>query len=259
MPKVQVYEHTTSYQAITSKSPHGLRCLKTLFLEYDNPDPNRSVLQNLLARDFTDNENESTRSIGRDEAIEHIISTRQKCSRHQIDLKRAMCIEHEGRRQEVFFEGVRHMLLSFPEDREDELPIVEDKGDWIRVPFSGRIEVRVKENRFTLKESIIEVVARRLTEDKSALVKRDLALRRADSTMSALNLGPVSPLSEDQRLSAAALQSSRSLGASQIGLPQGGASELPAMVATLTGDSKGLPPYRSTTPTVASGSSVTGV
>jgi len=52
MPKVQVHEHTSSYQAITTKSPHGFQCLKRLFLEYDHDVPNRAMLENLLARDF---------------------------------------------------------------------------------------------------------------------------------------------------------------------------------------------------------------
>jgi hypothetical protein len=52
MGKVVVHEHTGSYQAITTKSPHGLQCLKKLFLEYDHETPNRGLLENLFARDF---------------------------------------------------------------------------------------------------------------------------------------------------------------------------------------------------------------
>ena len=62
-------------------------------------------------RQQTDNENDSERSIGREEAIANIVASRQKCKRHQIDLKRAICIEHEPKRQEVLFEGVRFMLV----------------------------------------------------------------------------------------------------------------------------------------------------
>jgi hypothetical protein len=43
----------------------------------------------------------------------NIISSRQRCSRHQIDLKRAICIEHDAKKQEVLFEGVRFMLVWF--------------------------------------------------------------------------------------------------------------------------------------------------
>ena len=67
-----------------------------------------------LRRTQTDNENESERSIGREETIQNIISSRHQCTRHQMDLKRAVCIEHEPKRQEVLFEGVRFMLVGFP-------------------------------------------------------------------------------------------------------------------------------------------------
>ena len=260
MPKVQIHEHTTSYQAITVKSPHGLVCLKRLFLEYDSPEPSRTALENLFARDFTDNENESTRSIGREEAIDYILSTRQKCAKHQIDLKRAMCIEYEDhRRHDVFFEGVRFMLLSSLGDRQVESRMLEDEGQWIRIPFSGRLEVRVKENRFRLKEAVIEVVSRRTVEDKSALVKRDMMmLRRAGST---LTLGPASPRSEGLS-SDSTLQQHQTGSVSQVALPPAGVNELPAMVsASRLADNRSLPPYQSSgtrTPTVTSEGSVVG-
>ncbi|KAJ9613582.1 hypothetical protein H2200_003524 [Cladophialophora chaetospira] len=255
MGKVQIHEHTTSYQAITTKSPHGLQCLKKLFLEYDNETPSRASLDSLLARDFTDNENESERSIGREESIENIISNRKRCSRHQMDLKRAVCIEHDAKRQEVLFEGVRFMLFPFEDDRGLELPIVEDKGDWIRVPFSGRIEVRTKENRYTLKEAVIEIVSRRWTVDNSQLVKRELMSNRRSQSRTATATGPVSPISSPSET----LLRSQSTGQSQssqshIGLP-GGMSELPAALSGLVvHDTKSLPPY----PGSVAGSSVDG-
>jgi len=255
MPKVQIHEHTTSYQAITTKSPHGFICLKKLFLEYDNPEPSRAALESLFARDFTDNENESTRSIGREEAIEHIISIRQKCSRHQTDLKRAICIEHDDhKKQEVLFEGVRFMQMSSPGEPEPDTPMSDDRdrGDWTRVPFSGRLEVRVKENRFRLKDAVIEVVSRRTVEDKSALVKKDMLLRNAQITMN--SMGPVSPLSEG-RLSEPMLHRYQTASTSQVGLPPVGATELPAASATIPADNRSLPPYQSTgtrTPTEGS-------
>jgi len=202
------------------------------------------------------------RSIGREEAIQNIISSRQKCSRHQIDLKRAVCIEHDAKRHEVLFEGVRFMLFPFERDREVELPIVEDKGDWVRVPFSGRLEVRVKENRFTMKDAVAEIVGRRWTADNAQLVRREMMARRATTTS---EMGPnqaVSPMTDSPVVGSgsgsASLQRNQSTGASQIGLP-GGMSELPAALSALTmSDSKSLPPYPHSevgTPTVISGSS----
>ncbi|EXJ63378.1 uncharacterized protein A1O5_11427 [Cladophialophora psammophila CBS 110553] len=159
MSKVQLHDHTASYHAITTKSPQGLQCLKRLFLEYDNANPSRANLNRLFSRDFTDNENESERNIGRDEAIQTIISTRAKCSRHQIDLKRATCLVNSGSSHTVFFEGVRFMMFAAPQESgsDAEPSVVEDKSDWTRVPFAGRIEVRVKENKFSLKEAVAEI------------------------------------------------------------------------------------------------------
>jgi hypothetical protein len=59
----------------------------------------------------TDNENEAERSVGREETIQNIINSRRACARHQIDLKRAVEIEHDPRRHEVLFDGVRFMLV----------------------------------------------------------------------------------------------------------------------------------------------------
>lgn len=135
-------------------------------------------------------------------------------------------------------------------DKEVELPVVEDKGEWIRVPFSGRIEVRVKENKFTLKEAVIEVVGRRWTVDHSHMVKRGMMLR-ANSTSAML--GPVSPESRSPVTSLQAVPS-----VSQVALP-GGVSELPAPATAVVLDNKSLPSYHEgATPTVTSGSSVDG-
>ncbi|OCT45328.1 hypothetical protein CLCR_06035 [Cladophialophora carrionii] len=254
MPKVQIHEHTTSYHAITTKSPHGFQCLKKLFLEYDSGNPSRPALEGLLARDFTDNENESERSIGREEAIVNIASSRQRCSRHQIDLKRAICIEHDAKRHEVLFEGVRFMLFSSDRNREVEIPVVADKGEWIRVPFSGRIEVRVKENKFSMKDAVIEIVSRRWTIDNSQLVKREIVARKPVEPGS--DTGPVSPMSN----ASGSLQMTQSTSTPQIGLP-GGVSELPAALSGLImTDSKSLPPYphSATGTSTVSGSSIDG-
>ncbi|KIW90924.1 uncharacterized protein Z519_08707 [Cladophialophora bantiana CBS 173.52] len=248
MSKVQLHDHTGSYQAITTKSPQGLQCLKRLFLEYDNANPSRANLNSLFSRDFTDNENESERNIGRDEAIQTIISTRAKCSRHQIDLKRATCLVNSGSSHTVFFEGVRFMMFAATQEggSDAELPVVEDKSDWTRVPFAGRIEVRVKENKFSLKEAVAEIVSRRVTSDNSMLIKRDLMSRTNSMPLVSPGESPLARL--------------HSTSTSQIGLPTN-VSELPAAISAPSGDTKSLPPYRSSatgTPTVTSGSSVDG-
>ncbi|KIW64532.1 hypothetical protein, variant [Phialophora macrospora] len=202
----------------------------------------------------TDNENESERSIGREEAIVNIISSRQRCSRHQIDLKRAICIEHDAKRQEVLFEGVRFMLFTAHGDKEVELPVVEDKGQWIRLPFSGRIEVRVKENKFSLKDAVIEIVGRRWTIDNSQLVKREMLARKTVEVGS--DTGPTSPMSNASE----SLERSQSVNMPQIGLP-GGMSELPAALSGLAmTDSRSLPPYphSATGTSTVSGSSIDG-
>ncbi len=151
-------------------------------------------------------------------------------------------------------------IIQFPfdVDRDVELPIVEDKGDWIRVPFSGRIEVRTKENRFKLKESVIEVISRRWTVDNSQLVRRDMLAKRTTDIGSDFNLGqsPASPVSH-----ASGSLSRNQTGNSTIGMP-GGMSELPAALSGLvvSSDTKSLPPYPGSvgTPTERTGSSVAG-
>ncbi|OQU97447.1 hypothetical protein CLAIMM_03378 [Cladophialophora immunda] len=247
MSKVQLHDHSASYHAITTKSPQGLQCLKRLFLEYDNANPSRANLNSLFSRDFTDNENESERNIGRDEAIETIISTRAKCSRHQIDLKRATCLVNSGSSHTVFFEGVRFMMFAATPDGSDaELPVVEDRSNWTRVPFSGRMDVRVKENKFSLKEAVAEIVSRRVTSDNSVLVKRDLMARTNSMPFGSPAESPLARL--------------QSTSTSQVGLPAN-VSELPAVISTPLGDTKSLPAYPSSatgTPTVTSGSSVDG-
>ncbi|OAG42824.1 hypothetical protein AYO21_02775 [Fonsecaea monophora] len=246
MSKVQLHDHSASYHAITTKSPQGLQCLKRLFLEYDNTNPSRANLNSLFSRDFTDNENESERNIGRDEAIETIISHRARCSRHQIDLKRATCLVNSGSSHTVFFEGVRFVMFASPEGSEAELPVVEDKSTWTRIPFSGRMEVRVKENKFSLKEAVAEIVSRRVTSDNSALVKRDLMARTNSMPIASPSESPLARL--------------QSTSTSQLNFPSN-VSELPAVISTIPGDTKSLPPYHSSireTPTVTSGSSVDG-
>ncbi|KIY04026.1 uncharacterized protein Z520_00718 [Fonsecaea multimorphosa CBS 102226] len=240
MSKVHLHDHTASYHAITTKSPQGLQCLKRLFIEYDDANPSRANLNSLFARDFVDNENESERNIGREEAIETIISSRARCSRHQIDLKRATCIVNSSSSHTVFFEGVRFMMFATTQNGSDgELPVVEDKVNWTRVPFAGRMEVRVKENRFSLKDAVAEIVSRRVTSDNSILLKRDLTPRTYSMPFA----------------------SPASTSTTQLGIIPTNVSELPAAISAASGDIKSLAPYVSSvnvTPTVTSGSSVDG-
>lgn len=234
--KVHVYEHTSSYNAISHKSPQGLQCLKALFSEYDSSNPSRMKLNNLFTADFQDNTNGSDRNTGRDETIDSIISSRAKCTRHQIDLKHAWCLENSGSSQTVFFEAVRFMYL-------------DGDSDWTRIPLSGRIEVRVKENRFSLKDAIAQIASRRMTSDASQLVRKEM-WRTASM--------PLSP-AETQSLG---LQPSHS----QLALPN--VSELPTAHTLSSMDNKPLLGYQKSqsskdastgTPTVTSGSSVDAV
>jgi hypothetical protein len=252
MPKCPVYEHHASYASIANKHPHGLRLLKALFLEYDNSIPNRDRLEQLFSADFTDNENDSARNIGREEAIDAIITSRRRVLKHQMDLKRAICIEHEGKsaRHEVFFEGVRHMF--FPVDEPSD-PTSEEKGEWIRTPFAGRIEVKVKENRFQFKDPVIEIISRKWTVDNSALVKRDMMRRSMTAasksnvnlpvTPSMTNLGPASPVSPQESVSVSDRIERHDTGNSQIGI--GGLTELPAAISSLAVHDGKPPSYKS--------------
>ncbi|KIW38937.1 uncharacterized protein PV06_08758 [Exophiala oligosperma] len=220
------------------KSPHGLQCLKILFSEYDSSNPSRMALNDLLTVDFQDNTNGSDRNTGREETIETIMSSRAKCTRHQIDLKHAWCIENSGSSQTVFFEAVRFMVLDGDED-------------WTRIPLSGRIEVKVKENRFKLKDAVAQISSRRMTSDASQLVKRDLSRTATTTTL------PMSP----------AHTSSVDLQPSTSQLVLANVPELPAANNTPS-DTKSPPSYRKSqsskdgptrTPTVTSGSSVDAV
>ncbi|KEF53347.1 uncharacterized protein A1O9_10322, partial [Exophiala aquamarina CBS 119918] len=161
MPKVQFFEHVGSYAAISKKAPQGFQCLKQLLSFYDSDNPNRTALDALLAPGFHDTENGSDRTISRAEAIEDILTTRDKYRKHQFDLKHAYCLEHTGSHHTVFFESVRFLS-------------VVGSNDWIKVPVSGRLEVKVTENKFTLKDAVAIITARAMTSDTSQLVARDL-------------------------------------------------------------------------------------
>lgn len=231
MPKVQFHEHVGAYAAISKKAPQGFQCLKLLLSMYDAESPNRMVLNDLLAPGFQDTENGSDRSISRDEAIDAILTTREKYIKHQFDLKHAYCLEHTNSHHTVFFESVRFLL-------------VKGSTDWIKVPVSGRLEVKVSENRFTLKDAVAIITARAMTSDTSQLVAREL------------QKSPRSPVTPAEFPDLAANQST-----TKVEVPS--VPELPAAVAVPQEEKPlpGLRPANSTTtgvtrtPTVTSGSS----
>ncbi|KAK6384619.1 hypothetical protein LTS17_002182 [Exophiala oligosperma] len=146
--------------------------------------------------------------------------------------------QNSGSSQTVFFEAVRFMVLDGDED-------------WTRIPLSGRIEVKVKENRFKLKDAVAQISSRRMTSDASQLVKRDLSRTATTTTL------PMSP----------AHTSSVDLQPSTSQLVLANVPELPAANNTPS-DTKSPPSYRKSqsskdgptrTPTVTSGSSVDAV
>ncbi|KAJ4595984.1 hypothetical protein HRR84_005105, partial [Exophiala dermatitidis] len=263
MGKIQLHEHTQSYRAISTKSPHGLKCLKALFSEYDSPDPDATKLYDLFAKDFQDHVNGEDRSVSRDEAIETILASRSRCTKHQIDLKHASCIEHSGTSQTVYFEAIRFVV-----------PVDANTLNWIRVPVSGRLDVRITPNKFSLKDAVAQIVARRRTADNSELVRQGLN----PLTLVPVNMGQgPSPLAANANAS----------GNADVNMIQPATTsstntspviELPAatkVVHTTTAASLGsgsesrseLPPYQSPThthskstgtPTFTSGSSLDG-
>ncbi|KAI1608193.1 hypothetical protein EDD37DRAFT_185542 [Exophiala viscosa] len=245
--KVYVTEHTLSYTSISNKSPQGLQCLKSLFFQYDSPNPSRMELNHLLAPDFQDNTNGSDRNVGREETVDAIVSARTTCIKHQIDLKHAWCIENSGSSHTVFFEAARFMLM-------------EGDSDWTKVPISGRIEVKIKENRFKMKDAIAQITSRRMTSDASQLVRRGV------QRMSTMPLSPAeTPFSPRETPSSPAAETSSSNSqpsTSRYNFPS--ASELPAIRTTSHKADETLPAYNSPSkdvdisngsPTLMSGSS----
>lgn len=204
MGKVHFHSHVGSYANISNKAAQGLQSLRALLSEYDNENPTRIYLCELLAHNFHDIENGSDRAITREEAIQNIISTRSKCAKHQFDLKHAWCVENSGTSQTVFFESIRFLLL---------------KGDteWIRIPIAGRLEVSVTENKWTLKDAKSVITARSLTFDNSQLLARGLTEALPTQNLS-------------QRASVAALPNQRS-GSSIVSDPIPGVAELDQNIA----------------------------
>ena len=231
MPKAIFHEHVGSYAAIPKRAPQGLHCLKVLLSQYDIETPNRMVLNDLLAPGFQDTENGSERTVNREEAIEAILGSRAQCIKHQFDLKHAYCIEHSGAHHTVFFESVRFMLLH-------------GNTDYIRVPVAGRIEVKITENRFKMKDAVASITARNMTHDQTQLARRGLV--KSPSVSTALNPADLGDMKFNYSTS-------------QVDVPR--VPELPAPISP-PAEEKPLPVYRNfgsssggvtRTPTVTSG------
>lgn len=231
MTKVTLTEHVGSYTAISKKAPQGLQALKLLLSIYDLEVPNRAVLDELLAPGFHDTETGSDRTISRHEAIEVILTTREKYTKHQFDLKHAYCLEYTGSHHTVFFEAVRFL---FPPG----------STEWVKVPVSGKLEVKITQNRLMLKDAVVVITARTMTSDTSQLVARDMLQ------------SPRSPAMTSDLPDLAANRSTTKLETPNV-------PELPTAVAVPREDKSllGLRPSGSTTtgvtrtPTVTSGSS----
>lgn len=231
MPKVTLTEHVGSYTAISKKMPQGLQALKLLLSIYDLDVPNRALLEELLAPSFHDTETGSDRTISRNEAIDAIATIREKYSKHQFDLKHAYCMEYTGSHHSVFFDAVRFLFL-------------QSSTNYIKVPVSGKIDVKITQNRLMLKDAVVVITARTMTSDTSQLVAKDLTQ------------SPRSPTLNSDLPDLAAHRSSTRLDTPSV-------PELPAAVA-VPQEEKPLPGLRPTgstttgvtrTPTVTSGSS----
>lgn len=232
MPKVTLTEHVGSYTAISKKMPQGLQALKLLLSLYDLDVPDRAALEELLAPSFHETENGSDRTISRSEAIEAIVTIRDKYSKHQFDLKHAYCMEYTGSHHTVFFEGVRFLFL-------------QGSTNWVKVPVSGKLDVKITQNRLMLKDAVVVITARTMTSDTSQVVARDYATQ-----------SPRSPTLTSDTPDLTANRSSIRLDAPSV-------PELPAAVA-VPREETSLPGLRPTgsstagvtrTPTVTSGSS----
>ncbi|KAK5044437.1 hypothetical protein LTR84_011251 [Exophiala bonariae] len=231
MPKVTLTEHVGSYTAISKKMPQGLQALKLLLSLYDLDIPDRAALEELLAPSFHETENGSDRTISRSEVIEAIVTIRDKYSKHQFDLKHAYCMEYTGSHHTVFFEAVRFLFL-------------QGSTNWVKVPVSGKLDVKITQNRLMLKDAVVVITARTMTSDTSQVVARDLMQSPRSPTLT-------SDLPD--------LTANRS----SVRLDTPSVPELPAAVA-VPREEKPLPGLRTTgssntgvtrTPTVTSGSS----
>jgi hypothetical protein len=180
LSRSQVREHTGTYQTVASNAPYGLQCLKNLFEQEDSSSPDKAKLETVLAKDFRDLENGNERSKSREDIIELIMSRRSRYSKYQTDLTRAWCITNSNKTQTVLFESIRFIVL-------------QRDTEWIRIPLSGRLEVRA----CTVDgKAGGEIVLRKLTMDLSAFWKRKAELESISpiSTPTLINSPPsVSP------------------------------------------------------------------
>ncbi|PVI01159.1 hypothetical protein DM02DRAFT_654808 [Periconia macrospinosa] len=158
--RAQVREHTGSYQTITAASPVGLQCLKAFFEEEDSMSPNGVKLKTILAKDFRQFENGNERSRSRDVVIGLITSRKTRYRNYQTDIAQAWCVMNHNKTHTVLFEGIRFVVLL-------------NDTEWIRIPLSGRIEVRP----ITINgKDTGEVVLRKMTFDLSTFWRRKKAL-----------------------------------------------------------------------------------
>jgi hypothetical protein len=125
----QIHQHSGSYQTIPVLAPQGLLCLKALFQEEDADKPSAATLNTLLAQDFRDVENGNERSKGRSDVVSLIVSRRSRYQKYQTDIGQAWCLINSSKAHTVLFEGIRFIIFR-------------DDTEWIRIPISGRIEVR---------------------------------------------------------------------------------------------------------------------
>lgn len=158
----QVRTHTGSYQTIASNAPIGLLCFRDLFEQEDAVAPNKQHLESVLARDFRDLENGTERSKARQDVINAIMTRRSRYSKYQTDISQCWCITNPDKSQTVLFEGIRFMMFIHDDE-------------WVRVPLSGRLEVRPATRNG---KSAGEIVQRKMTTDLTGFWQRREVLRR---------------------------------------------------------------------------------
>ncbi|CAH0058925.1 unnamed protein product [Clonostachys solani] len=157
-----VRTHTGSYQTIASNAPIGLLCFRDLFEQEDAVTPNKQHLESVLARDFRDLENGTERSKARQDVINAIMTRRSRYSKYQTDISQSWCITNPDKSQTVLFEGIRFMMFIHDEE-------------WVRVPLSGRLEVRPATRNG---RSAGEIVQRKMTADLTGFWQRRELLRK---------------------------------------------------------------------------------
>lgn len=189
----QVRTHTGSYQTIASNAPIGLLCFRDLFEQEDATTPNKQHIESVLARDFRDLENGTERSRARQDVINAIMTRRSRYSKYQTDISQCWCITNPDKSQTVLFEGIRFIMFIHDDE-------------WVRVPLSGRLEVRPATRNG---RSAGEIVQRKMTTDLTGFWQRREALRKipksphSAKTNASLTLPPYPELDGGPKLEAA--------------------------------------------------------